>query len=665
MFELMLGSMTEFHDGPAVPVEAFGALTKFHRPATGEYETLHASQLPLRLKEPPTLDDGLAKFSSLDDVSAEKLNDLASHLREVLHGSPRGLEQSVKSTYNPEETTLTQRVEEKVKELESLGTRMSKATLFRKIAAYRAGGTAALVDGRTSKRSRGAGSSVDTRVREALAVLIAKHTNRATVTINEFYRLTRKEVMVSHRGEQVPFPSETTFRRLFHELDGGQYTLGSSKTRRSQRSRPKRLLAGRTADVPGGEVQVDSTPLDVLVRTEDNQVERVNLTLAVDKATRSILGFILVPVATKSVDLSFLLAQCLVPRQLRPGPSKLLTRQVPTLPWAALFEEETLRLYETARPFIVPRRIMVDNGKDFVSRNVQSTCEQLGISVTQAAIRTGSDKGIVERANETIKTMVIEKLPGYTGGDVSSRGTHPELDNGLLDIFALNDILERWITVVYQNTLHESLRDPWRPKVQHTPNSMYAALFTLTGAVPVPLSEKDYISFLPIVDRAIGPTGIQYGYRRYDSVQLHPYRDNRDARTGKKKAWEVRFYPYDPSYVWVADPETGEWITCGWMDGNVDLRPFNATIHSLVPDYQRRYGALDKAEAHAVGGDLIDETVEQTKKRSRATRRAAAAAERHRVLPVEPEIHLAQEDEVEGIPDGQVPVYKESSGWGR
>ncbi|MFB7651505.1 MULTISPECIES: hypothetical protein [unclassified Streptomyces] len=66
-------------------------------------------------------------------------------------------------------------------------------------------------------------------------------------------------------------------------------------------------------------MQIDSTPLDVMVVLDSGVTAWADLTIAVDVATRTICAAVLRPVGTKAVDASLLLARMLVPEPMRPG----------------------------------------------------------------------------------------------------------------------------------------------------------------------------------------------------------------------------------------------------------------------------------------------------------------------------------------------------------
>ncbi len=86
---------------------------------------------------------------------------------------------------------------------------------------------------------------------------------------------------------------------------------------------------------PGDLMQIDSTPLDVLVRLDDGVVCRVDLTGIIDVATRTVVRVVRHPAAqvvrgqtvtaavlrptTRSVDASVLLARTVTPEPMRPG----------------------------------------------------------------------------------------------------------------------------------------------------------------------------------------------------------------------------------------------------------------------------------------------------------------------------------------------------------
>jgi putative transposase len=124
-------------------------------------------------------------------------------------------------------------------------------------------------------------------------------------------------------------------------------------------------------------VQIDSTPIDVMVLLESGMPVRADLTIAVDVATRTICAAVLRPVGTKAVDAALLLARMLVPEPMRPGWSAALRMSASRLPHARLLDIDTRMELAVARPVIVPDTIAVANW----------------LTGTVPAIRLGGDLG--------------------------------------------------------------------------------------------------------------------------------------------------------------------------------------------------------------------------------------------------------------------------------
>ena len=106
-------------------------------------------------------------------------------------------------------------------------------------------------------------------------------------------------------------------------------------------------------------VQIDSTPLDVLVLLDDGVPGRVELTGMIDVATRVVPAAVLRP-TTRSVDASVLLARSLTPEPVRPGWPEALKLAHSVLPYDRLLAIDERLEQAAARPVIVPDTIVVD-----------------------------------------------------------------------------------------------------------------------------------------------------------------------------------------------------------------------------------------------------------------------------------------------------------------
>lgn len=627
MTEIRIGDTLSLLDGDWLVEGLQGGCLRLRNAYDQQVQVLHVTALPRLLVTPPQIapdTPGPRTFDTLAAPEAREATELARHVEEVVYGVPRG-DAQFRPEYDPEVTGIKLRAQRKAAELTRSGRPVTDRTVLRWVALYREGGPSALVDRRQFRQTPPLGT-LDVRVKDALVSIIARATDNSTTTVKKLISDTKAELLHRHPGEEIPIPSDRTMRRHIGVLTKGKYTTGNAANRRSAANVPKRMFSARPAIAPGHEVQVDSSPFDVLALGDDGKPLRAKLTIMLDKATQSIIATSVNVRGTKGVDLAFMLAQCLTPRPARPNAGELANEnELRQMPWAAFLTGDELERCDLTRPFIKPQRIMTDNGMDYLSGTFLSACEMFGIDITRSAIRTPTDKPNVERAFHTIKTRFVEHLPGNTGGSVDRRGLKPE-DDDLLDIHTLAELFDRWVSVVWQNMRHDALRDPVHPQVVHSPNSMYMAMFDMTGYVPVPLSQDDYIALLPTVERTIQLDGIQVNYRRYDSTHLHPYRLQPSGRAEAKGKWVVHYNPHNPAAVWVRDPETSAWIECPWMNKDAFDRPFSAAIRRKAREITAANGALGDPYSTQATIELIGQTKDA--KADKARRDAAAQMER-------------------------------------
>ncbi|MGW8777534.1 hypothetical protein ACWGNM_05610 [Streptomyces sp. NPDC055796] len=128
----------------------------------------------------------------------------------------------------------------------------------------------------------------------------------------------------------------------------------------------------------------------------------------------------------------------------------------------------------------------------------------------------------MERTFGTINTLFCQHLPGYTGPDITQRGPNTHLE-ARSTVPQLQDLLDEWL-VHYHHRPHEGLRHPVLPRAALTPNHMRAALISVAGHVPVPLTGNDYLELLPVRRTAITERGIRLHHRTYDHDLLAAYR---------------------------------------------------------------------------------------------------------------------------------------------
>ena len=340
--------------------------------------------------------------------------------------------------YDPATRTLTERAAAKATEL-GVGLR----TVERMRARYAQQGLWGLVSQRDLGQMTGIGRA-DPRLVAAAREVIAAETDVSTGTRSRLIRRVTERVEALHGPAVVALPGRSTFYKLIDTLSAGRHTFGSAVTRRQTANRPAGMFTPSFAARPGEQVQIDSTPIDVLVLLEDGMAVRADLTIAVDVATRTICSAVLRPVGTKAVDAALLLARMLVPEPMRPGWAAALRMSASRLPYDRLLDIDARMEAAAARPVIVPDTMVLDHGKVFVSDTFTRACERLGISVQPCRPGTPTDKAIVETTLGSINTLFCQHVAAYTGPNVTRRGADL---NAAWTIAELQDLLDEWLIV--------------------------------------------------------------------------------------------------------------------------------------------------------------------------------------------------------------------------
>ena len=442
---------------------------------------------------------GMPAVSVLDGLPGDAVQEALwwqRHIVEVLLGVPQGAEEGTapRPEYDPAVFTLTRREQAKAAELTAAGHPVTASAIAKRRRRYQERGLAGMVGHRGGRRMPPHGRA-DAAVVAAMRQAIGEAADEPTRTAAFVFRRTR-QILAGKGGEAAgELPSERTLYRLFGRLEAGRHTTGLAKTRRSLAARPEGPFGRVAAAAPGDLMQIDSTPLDVLVRLDNGVPDRVDLTGIIDVATRTVTAAVLRP-TTRLVDASVLLARTVTPEPMRPGWPEAMRMSESALPFRRMLSIDERLEHAAARPVIIPQVIVVDHGKVFVSESFKASCAFLGISFQPARKATGTDKPHIERMLGSVATMFAQYVSGYACRSPEYRGLGTE-DKAVWSLPELQDLLDQWLIAEWQNRPHDGLRDPLHPGRAFTPNEKYAALTETAGYVPLALSPEDHVRAAP------------------------------------------------------------------------------------------------------------------------------------------------------------------------
>ncbi|MGM9342280.1 transposase [Streptomyces salinarius] len=563
------------------------------------------------------------------------------HIREVETGWPHpegGRDgQTMRPEYHPERWTLAQRDAAKAKELAALGfARVTRTTVERMRHTYRKQGLWGLVDKRAvPARGRHPTGYADERVVAAVLEALRRQRGRSKGTVKGLQVLVGQILEDTHGRGVVEMPSRSTFYRLVSVLaDPADRPGRPARTATA----PARASSAPVVLRPGEQVQIDTTRLDIMAVLEDGSLGRPELTIAVDVATRSILAAVLRPHSTKAVDAALLLAEMAVPHPARPTWPTSLHLSRAEVPFERMLSLDKRLEGAAARPVVVPETIIVDRGKIYLSQGFVAACETLGVSVQPAPPRRPQAKAVVERTFGSINDLFCQHVAGHTGSNPLRRGKDVAVE-ARWTIPQLQDFLDEWITCGWQNRPHDGLRHPVLPKTALTPNQMWAALITISGYVPVPLTGAEYLELLPVRWQPITERGIRLDYRTYNHDILDPHRGQRSGIASKDGKWEVHYNPHEARQVFIRLTD-GQLHEIPWIHRDHVHQPFSDAVWHHVQTEVEQRGGREQHEADLA--DALDQLLRRTRhpaeteqktRRRRAPRSGSTAAAQLPDLP--------------------------------
>jgi len=387
--------------------------------------------------------------------------------------------------------------------------------------------------------------------------------NKKQNTLRFAYKELDKELK-SHKL----YVSYETFRTYKHkkytefEQDVG---LTGSRKARLKHDVFKRM---RSPDHALDEIEIDHCLIDLIVVDERSKrpIGRPWLTVALDRATRMILGVHLSFEVPSYASLQRCLAHAFWPKDLT-----------------------GLELKHDWPCEGIPKRVFTDNGREFLSLSLKQTELALGFSVIQLPGRSPWLKGKIERFFGTMNAQVLNHKDGKTFSNTLKRKDYDSVGKARVTLKELRLDLIKWIVDDYHVTPHDGLKE--LPGTSKTPLEAWYQKTDPEGVRSVP--EFEHIRRLtgatywkPITKSGIRLFGLYYWHE--DLTKLR--------RRGSKRSYEIRADPYNIGEVSLFDPVDNCWIDipCDRPELSVGV-----TIHQS--------GIHIKAAKKGIGGRRINE----------------------------------------------------------
>jgi putative transposase len=267
-------------------------------------------------------------------------------------------------------------------------------------------------------------------------------------------------------------------------------------------------------------VQMDHTLADLMIvdSMHRRSIGRPWLSLAIDVATRAVLGFHVGLEAPSALAVALCIEHAILPK---PRPS---TASASEASWIM---------------FGMPRTIHVDNGAEFHGEALTRGCAEYGIQLTHRPVARPRFGAHIERL---IGTMMgrVHLLPGSTDSSPTRRGSYRSEEEARLTLAEFSEWLRLEIAGRYHHSIHRILGT--------TPAAAWAQSMA-RGTLPVlPADPSRFvIGFLPIVHRKLQRNGLYFECIRYWADVLPSLAQPRESLL-------VRYDPRDLSRLYVLTP---------------------------------------------------------------------------------------------------------------
>lgn len=466
-------------------------------------------------------------------------------------------------------------------------------TLYRWLKKYKSTGTLAGLLPRPSGRKKG-----ETRLDYMVEEIMQK-------VINTYYLTSQKpsiqavirKINIECKNRKIKAPSKNTIRNRIHKLS--EYEVLKKQGNRSTARTKFEPTPGKfTADYPMQLIEIDHTPVDIILVDDDKRepIGRPYLTVAIDIYSRMIVGYYLSlnPPSVTSV------AMC-VTTSVLPKDKLLLDLDVDSN-WDI---------------WGFPETIHVDNGADFRAEAIKEAGLVHGINIEFRPVGRSNFGGHIERVIGTLMNAVHE-IPGTTFSNIQQKAEYDADKHSSMTFLEFERWLVTFITKVYHKRIHHGINTSPEQLLEQ-------GIFGEDSPVGLPPKPSDPLSilidFLPMFRRTVQKNGINIdGINYYDNL-LRIKINVKDEATGKKKQFICKRDPRDIKHIWFYDDSIQEYFKIPAADQSLP----NLTLweYDLLKKHLRDNGARDINTSQIIEAyEELHKQIEDSSQKSKKARRA-------------------------------------------
>ncbi len=285
-------------------------------------------------------------------------------------------------------------------------------------------------------------------------------------------------------------------------------------------------------------VEIDHSPLKVVVGTEAGPIGQPWLTVLIDYYSRMIVGFCIGFDPPSYPVIMEALRNAILPK--------------------SSIKDRFPRVQGDWPCFGIPEKLVCDRGSDLTSKDLERAAFQLNMELDFNPPRTPHFKGTVESFFDSLNDQLIASLPGRTFRSWERRADYNADDGPLVPYDTLVEVIHLHLIDVYSVSKHPTSSttrlEMWQESAAEHPPCL-------------PASPDDLIVLLAKrVERTLSPRGLELNGMFYNSDELMALRAELAANNVEVERFQVRYNPWDLGHAWVLNPLDNRYLKITAVD---------------------------------------------------------------------------------------------------
>lgn len=495
-------------------------------------------------------------------------------------------------------------VDAREKELESKGKKVSRASLYRWMKMYKEseGEIRSLVSGFNNCGPKG--TQLLKEVEIIIDTIIKRHyLKREAATVKTISHLVNHEIYVRNEEREyegkLKEPSYATIRRRILARDA--YEVEVKKTGiHAARNKHKSVQLQEKPKYPLQRVECDHTLLDVIVLDDKTllPIGRPTITSLLDIYTGYPLG----------IYIGF----------EPPSYTAVMQALVHAISPKTYVKEKYPSVVNEWRAYGLPELLVVDNGKEFLSKHLEDACLQLGIELYHCPSRKPWYKGAIERHFRTINQQLVHQLPGTTFSNTAKKGDYDSKKQANIRFNKLLELFHKWLLDDYANEFHKGIKG--------IPSKLWEQAFESIPRPAVPKEKIEWkIALMKLEHGSIQKTGITRFYLTYQSPELRGILQRLRVKAKKNKV-KFKYDPNDLSRIYVYDEFEDKYYEAPCTDQEYS-KDLNEYAHKVIRKKAKQEAEKVDRKALAAAKAEILKMIEEEKDFSMQERKQAKRIE--------------------------------------